>query len=445
MRWLRSKDVRIVVCAFSRTYAHDGALPSTIAARIDELARELDLVVVTASGNLTDAGELQWHQDYPAYLEEGTARVAVPGTASLSLTAGSIAHSDTVDVARTPHGVAIAHERQPSPFTRTGFAPGGNTRGHQKPELVHYGGNWATDQSTGQLVTDDPNLAITTLIPPERGRFFGVSAGTSLAAPYVAHEVARIAERYPHASANLLRALTGLSTLPNTPSVFADTTTIASAYGLPNAARVLESGGKQAILTHEGIIPADTSAVIDLPVPPEFLAGSFKRRFRVALAFDPPVRRSRKDYIAGRIEFDFVAGVDFAAIKRAYELQPPRRFDASGAEIETGRVELPGRVLLKPGVRALAGNTLIVRTFQNVHQWNPYDTDGFHLVLTHRRTPASGAQKKAYAVQAYAIAIELIEEGAEEVDLHAAVQNVLTARAAAEARTRGRASAQRGR
>ena len=447
MRWLRSQDVRIVVCAFSRSYAHDGALPSTISARIDELARELNLVVVTATGNVTDAGALQWHADYPQYLEASSARVAVPGTASLALTAGSIAHSDTVDIQRTPQGLAIARERQPSPFTRTGFAPGGNSRGHQKPELVHFGGNWATDQATGALVTDDPNLAVTTLIPPDRGRLFGVSAGTSLAAPSVAHQVARIADRYPHASANLLRALTGLSSVPNDTSAFQDATTLASAYGVPVADRVLESGGNKAILVHEGVIPTDTRVVIDVPVPPEFLDSSSqrRRRFRVALAFDPPVRRSRKDYVAGRIEFDFVAGLDFAAIKQAYEQQPPRQYDKDGHEIDAGRVELPGRVQLKPGVRALSGNTLVVRTFANVHQWNPYDPQGFHLVVTHLSTPATGLQREAYSVQPYALAVEMIEEGAADIDLHAAVQNILDARAAATARVRGRASTQRGR
>jgi len=447
MRWLRGHDVKVVVCAFSRSYAHDGALPSSISARIDELARELDLVVVTAAGNLTDTGNLQWHEHYPQYLEEAAARVAVPGTASLALTAGSITHSDTVDVQRSPHGRAIARERLPSPFTRTGFAPGGGRRGHQKPELVHFGGNWATDEETGALITDDPNLAVTTLIPPDRGRLFGVSAGTSLSAPLVAHQVARIAERYPHASANLLRALTGLSSIPTDPPAFQGGTTVASAYGMPVAERVLESGGSRAILVHEGIIPTDTSVVIDIPVPAEFLDSSAqrRRRFRVALAFDPPVRRSRKDYVAGRIEFDFVAGADFATIKQAYEKQPAKQVDDDGHEIDTGRVGLPDRVDLRPGVRALAGNTLIVRTFPKVHHWNPFDTDGFHLILTHFSSPATGPQRAAYASQSYALAVEMIEEGAADVDLHGAVQAVLDARAAATARVRGRAGAPRGR
>ncbi|MFG6402456.1 S8 family serine peptidase [Microbacterium sp. P04] len=428
MRWLHAEGARVVVFAFTQDYPDNGALTAELSAVVDSLANELGLVVVVSAGNLRSLPDgTHWKTDYPHYLAEDYSRVAAPGTAALALTVGSVAHSDAPDVARFPRAVAITRTGQAAPFSRTGPT----SSGRQKPEFSGHGGSWAWNHDTDDVLVNDTNTATLSLSPARGGRLFSAVAGTSFAAPHVAHEVAKIATRYPAAGANLLRALTALSAQPQRMAVVQH-----GAYGVPRAENVLESGGNRAILVHEGSIPGNSYQVIELPVPDEFTDGSWKRELRVALAFNPAVRRSRRDYIACRLKVSFVRN------KTRDEIEDIYREQATVAERENGAVsfDLPSghdRPTMDPGTNSVRLDTVICRTFRtngNADAWN-VDDQNYFLIVEHSYSPWTDGQKRLHPTQEYGLAVEFLAHGQPQLDLHALTE----ARLVAFARTRRRA------
>lgn len=427
MRWLASEGVRIVVFPYAHPYPDDAALPSDLATVIDDLARELKLVVVLSTGNLLQLPDgSQWKADYPAYLGHESAKIASPGTAALGLTVGSVAHSDAPDTTAAPGAVHIAGIGGPAPFSRTGPT----LTGRHKPEFSGHGGSWSWDQSTGGLLQRDANIAAMTLTAQPGGRLFGAVAGTSFAAPYVAHQVALIATRYPDAGPNLLRALTALSAEP--PRTMPDV--LHSAYGLPDAEQVLESDGPRAIFVHEGQMERDSYQVIPVPIPESFATETFDRELRVALAFDPAVRRSRRDYISGRIKVQLFRNHTREEIEQIFRQQPTvveREAGATSFGLPDGR----NVISLLPGSNSVNLDTVMCRRIRQQGGWDP-DDHSYFLVLTHSSSPWTDAQKKQTPTQNYAVAVELLAHGRPQLDLHAAAEAQL--RQQARGRERGR-------
>lgn len=428
--WLASCDVRIVVLALGESFPDDGAITSELSAIVDEKILEHGLVVVTSAGNVRDI-EGDWAGDYPSYLKHAESRISAPGTAASALTVTSIAHSAVVDRSRWPHGIAIAGKGEVSPFSRTGPIRGSSLEGRQKPEFAGHGGSWAIDSATNNLITDDAELAITTLIPTVNGRHFGSASGTSLAAPRVAHEVAKIQTRYRNASGNLLRALTALAGSESRQAVAKKDEILAGFYGVPDATRVLESGGNSVIFTYEGEIPTNRHAVVTLPIPREFAAGSSSREIRIALAFDPPVRRSRRHYVAGQMHFNFHQGITPSEIMEAYAAQPKKaERELQGIDA----VKLPRAREMNPPRTHLSGETLICRSFAAKQSgWNE-DDEHYNVVVSHDHSPWTRPQKDKYLSQKFALAIQLIDHDRLDIDLYA--QAILEL----QAQVRGRSS-----
>lgn len=433
LRWLHSNGVRVVVFPFGDRYADLGALPSALASRIDDVARELNLVVVVSAGNITELpAATHWFHDYPSYLAEEYARIASPGTAALAVTVGSAAHAETADTVRFPGARGIAKPMEPSPFGRTGPIGSGSAAARQKPEFHGPGGNWAWHPQSGALLRNDPALSPVTLRPQEGGRLFSATWGTSYAAPRVAHEIATIADHYPDASANLLRALAALS---GTPPLTVRTPQTGT-YGFPNAAAVAESTSERAICVLEGEMATNSYQLIRLPIPEQFLSGYWDREIRVALAYDPPVRRSRRDYIAGHITFQLVRNHSIDDLRSRFQKQPTVEERKSGLPY----FERPGgrnQLSLVPTVSRLSSDTLICRSVRSPGSWDVNDSD-FFLVLDHTQSQWSTSQRAKYASQPYAIAVQLISHAANTLDLHALADAELRAQARQQARGRAR-------
>lgn len=426
--WLASHQVRVVVLALGESYADNGPLTSDLSATIDEKAREHRMVIVTSAGNFRAADAVQL-ATYPSFLQADEAKVSAPGTAALSLTATAIADDDVVDRVARPHAVAVAKAGGHAPFGRIGPVPSSKAAGRQKPEVAANGGNWAIDQATGNIISDAAELAVTTLIPPLNGRLFGSATGTSLSAPKVAHEVARIATRYPDAGPNLLRALTALSgghrPRPGDPAPPFHSST----YGVPDASDVLESVGNRVFFTFEGVMATNSHVILELPIPEVFARGASSREIRVALAFDPPVRRSRKDYIAGRMEFAFIQREGLDDIRAAYARQP-KKAERDADPTLTLTDSLAGRKLF-PAKTTFYSDTLMRRSyFSPSSGWDPNDEDYF-LVITHEHSRWTPAQKKAYTAQEFAVAVEICDHGRLDLDLYTEAQLLLQQRVAA--------------
>jgi hypothetical protein len=407
--------VRVFNLSIADDHAYSGPHVSAWTERMDELARERDLVIVQASGNhapgeISDAlpSGANVLTGYYGYLLGDSARVAEPAAAANVLSVGSVAHSHAPVTPRgesRPGDRAIARTGQPSPFTRTGPGAGGSI----KPEIIHDGGNWVLNDVD---VLEDRNYGVSALslvMHPER--MFGVASGTSFAAPRVARLAGRILGRYPAASANLVRSLVGASCRIPEPSADLlanqDDCLRTVGYGRPIDHLALESSPGRVTLIYEGIIPADTVAIHPVPIPEPFARGRAARTITVALAFDPSVRRQRREYLAASMRFDLLRNVDPDTISDIYSRQTEQRENL----IRDRR-----NLNLRPGVTACDASTLQVRTVRH-RELNVDDGDTYYLVVTHRNAPwAEGGDQR------YALAVVLEEEERQDVDLYALVQ-----------------------
>jgi len=283
---------------------------------IDDLVRELDIVVVVPTGNsgvqgLTAQTASGHHvaYDYPAYLDTAEHRLSEPAPAALAVTVGAIALSEGVaEIGDRLGWQAVAATDQISPFSRTGPGIGTGAERQNKPDLVHYGGNTVLND-IGMVVSRDLGAGVvSTALNPDNNRLFSVCNGTSFAVPPVARVAADIAHAYPDASANLIRALLALSGRRPAP---ADDVAVehhrAARYGLgrPDTDRAIDSGQRRAIMTYDGRMDVDDVQIHPVPIPEVFRRGSGgERSLTISLAFDPPVRRQRREYLAARMQVD---------------------------------------------------------------------------------------------------------------------------------------------
>ena len=157
----------------------------------------------------------------------------------------------------------------------------------------------------------------------------------------------------------------------------------------------------------DGAIQTNTVAIHPVPIPPSFTRGRSVRRISVALAFDPPVRRQRREYLAGEMSFDLLRNVSPEQIAERYERQRDER-----VELWNDR----RRLNIKPGSTRTSNSTLQVRRMFP-KQLDADDGDTYYLAVKHRPTPwAEGGQ------QTYAVVVEIVDEEHQEVDLFTEVQ-----------------------
>jgi hypothetical protein len=417
------EGVRVFNLSIAERDAYSGPHVGLVTERLDELIRELGIVVVVCAGNhaveplsATMASGDPVLDGYPGYTLAETARIAEPAAAALGLAVGSLARSEApqtlAGVARVGDQ-AVATVNELSPFSRTG--PGA-FRG-VKPDLVDYGGNWVIND-TGQLDWQNPGVGVISLGQNAAGRLFAVSTGTSFAAPRIARLAADVWGAYPGASANLVRALVGISA--RVPAAISaqyptDEGRLRSVgYGRPIGDLAQACGGNRVVMYFDGTMQTDTVSIHPIPVPASFARGRSTRRIAVALAYDPPVRRQRREYLAGEMSFDLLRNVTPEEIAERYAHQGEERVDLWDDR---------RRLNLKPGSRRTSNSTLQVRSVAH-RQLNPDDGETYYLAVKHRPAPwAPGG------TQPYAVAVELVDEDNTEVDLYAEVQQQARVRA----------------
>ncbi len=395
--------------------AHLGPLTEAI----DDLIRELDIVVVVPTGNagvqgltaLTFSGH-HVADDYPAYMDTPEHRLAEPAPAALAVTVGSVALSEGVaEIGHRLGWQAVAAVDQLSPFSRTGPGIGTGADRQNKPELVHYGGNTALND-TGMVVSTDLGAGVvSTALDPANNRLFSVCNGTSFAVPPVARVAADISHSYPDASANLIRALLALSGRRPTP---ADDVAVvhrrAARYGLgrPDTDRAIDSGRRRATMTYDGTMDVDSVQIHPVPVPEVFRRGSGgARSLTISLVFDPPVRRQRREYLAARMQVDLYRNVEFSELQEILRQQDP---DDPHGPIRDRR-----RPALVPGSNALLSSTVQVRSWT---ARNTFVDDGevFYVAVAHR-VATWARDDPNYMSQRYALAVTLEDQQLQQADL----------------------------
>lgn len=333
------------------------------AATLDALARELDVLIVVSAGNRAPRPRGGPTAEeavtmYPAYLLESENRLAEPGGAANVMTVGSVAGGTGLDVRheRDAHVRAITREwGEPSPFTRIGPGAGGA----RKPDVVDLGGTVVFDAPSASLhgAPSLPAAGVITLNHRYIEQLLTAAGGTSFAAPMLIHKAARLLQRMPDASANLLRAL--LVGAARSPDAFERRLANMSSSnrihiggnGLVDPDRAAYSDDHRVVLYAEDALEMDQFAVYRLPIPPEFRTGGH-RTIRVSLAYDPPVRRTRQDYLGTKMDFRLLRGFDE---DRIFEHFRERDKKSEGAAPE---VKERYKCKLLPGPDERAGNTL---------------------------------------------------------------------------------------
>lgn len=413
---------------------YQGGKVSPWASILDTLARELDVVIVVSAGNYDhDPGggnSADAHvQDYPRYLLDDPARIIEPATGAIVLTVGALAHAAAVPPGAAGNSVAfrpVAQVEQPSPFTRCGPGLGGAI----KPELCEFGGNHAYD-GLMRRVRDMRELGIVSMNREYVQRLFTTDVGTSFAAPRVAHVAARLYEAFPSASANLIRALLASSArIPNGAKrllepLGSDASSRLCGYGRPDLEAAQTSDEARVVLYAESTLAFDNFHIYEVPIPDELISENGTRAITVSLAYDPPVRHTRFDYLGVKMSFRLIRGTSANDVAEFYR---QRNKDEDPAE------SLPNRnqCWLGPGPNTREGGTLQRATFAMKRRPTTDYGDTYHVVVRCERKWA----RDEHAPQKYAVVVTV--EHSAGVNLYNTIQARVQERARIRARQRAR-------
>ena len=163
-------------------------------------------------------------------------------------------------------------------------------------------------------------------------------------------------------------------------------------------------------MTFDGDMAVDTAVIHPVPMPGLFVRGkSDTRRIQVALAFDPPVRRQRREYLAGRVQMDLYRAIDIDDLAEIVTKQDPN--DPNSSIKDRRKVKE-----LYPGVDSLRSGTLQVRVWES-RRPNIDDGDVYFLVVTHAAQPWA-RDRDDYQRQRYALAVTLEDQGRLDLDLY---------------------------
>jgi len=329
---------------------YDGRHIRGLAYTLDRLAREYNILFVVSAGNFRGSESFpnDWRAEYPEYLLADESLIIDPATALSVLTVGALANH-TANSNEQRYGkreindLSSASEDQPSPFTRHGPS----IKGAIKPDLMAHGGNMASPmrRQGEQWQKDVRRLGVLTLNHDFIGAtLFKDISGTSFAAPYITHLAGRLLNLYPNASANLLRALlvnhadTPEPCYAAFPQNLHEHIRKVVGYGKVNSDTLFRSTEYEVVLLAEDAIQNDTHLFYELPLPESYLRSNrATRQLRVTLAYCPPVKTTRMEYIATKINFRVVKGTTLEKVQRHFNQALKKDVDTINDSSTTNR------------------------------------------------------------------------------------------------------------
>jgi len=405
---------------------YKGGKVSPWASVLDTLARELDVIIIVSAGNyrhdsISGVSADSLVQEYPRYLLHEEARVIEPATGAVVLTIGALARSAGIPPGSAANSVSfrpIAQPGQPSPFTRSGPGLGGSI----KPELCDYGGNFAYDGLLGGVRDNLRECSVVSLNRLYLQRLFTTGNGTSYAAPRVAHVAARLFDLFPAASANLIRALLVASaSVPEAAKealsgISNDAILRVCGYGRPDYDRAGTSDDNRVVLYADTEIDHDKFHLYEVPIPAEFIGTRGERKISVTLAFDPPVRHSRFDYLGVKMSFRLIRGQNLQNVVEAFRHR--ERHEDTVGRLSSTRYDC--RML--PGPQSREGSTLQKATFSMQRTPSADYGDTYYLVVRCERKWA----RDEHAPQRYAVVVSV--EHTQRLDLYSRIRQRVQAR-----------------
>jgi hypothetical protein len=302
--------------------------PTAVATLVDIFIREHpDVVVVVSAGNFPPTEftrEALLRGTYAeTLLTDPEAGLLDPATAALALTVGGLCGDRGQGAQRSVSTdiQPVGAPGLPSPWTRVG--PG--AMASVKPELCAPGGSAMVDTLQGRVRLEDPSASVVGAGGVEQNRLLAIGTGTSLAAPLVSHAARRVLTRYPELSGNAVRALLLLSARGVelvveglTESRNREQQRRLTGYGRISAERAEASTDHRAVLLSEASILVDDVHLYRVPIPSTFFASGGDISVSIALAYGPPVRATRLDYLANCLGVQVFHGASLAEVQGAY-------------------------------------------------------------------------------------------------------------------------------
>lgn len=451
-------------------YVYTGGRQMTWAGMLDQLVRDLDIVIVVSAGNqypelpdFTSRDDLC--QKVRNQLLNPEHRLIDPATSALAISVGSITRSATPYVGVGITALAVGAADTMSAFTRVGKG----VNNAVKPEFVDYGGNFSVSQKTrGQSSwrEKDRNLMEPTINHTTEKIFRGFS-GTSFAAPHVTHYAARL-ERSLEAllkeapSANLIRAmLASAAYCPSTLRKWAEEAVDANYKGAKaqkaeNRLRLVGYGKideevlfsdstdpKNVTLFSEDELPLRSLHLYKIPVPTEFLKVKGTKRISIGFAYNPPVRMSRKEYIANSLFVEVFRRTDADNLLSFVQKKEQGAEEDADAVLENFRQQF-GASSFVPGSTTIQNSTLQQRVWEKPAKgggdllWD--NNDPYIYILITGKERFTHAEKET--PQPYALAITFSYDAKEDIQLHQKLIENVTIRNRVEERIRVRERAQ---
>ncbi len=417
---------------------------------LDQLARELDVVVVVSAGNFSSPPLLEEPATRDRFqlalrdlvLDTPKARVCNPATAAIAVTVGAISRSAT----SARHVLVAAPEGAPAPFSRVGpgYEPKSTQRGI-KPDFVAFGGNYAVRGYPGlppDWVRNDIHLGEpTTRLNKDGGRALTAVCGTSFAAPQVSFAAAfalrtagdTLGTATP--TANSARAILGacaevppcgLEWLrdPKRKETWERLRLVG--YGQVDVDRVIRALQHDVCLLAEDLVAEDHWHLYTIRVPPAFQEGRGRRGINVSLAFDPPVRASRRDYLSRTMWVEVLKGLTIEEIRHYRS-----RYTGDGKAPLLPRSKL---LNMQPAKTKVQWSTLQVRRYSWVRKVALPVADGqpepvLHVLVGCQKRFPSGEDPH----QRYALAVRLWHTDT-SVEIHQQIRSRVRARVVARVR-----------
>lgn len=306
-------ETKIFNLSVSEDVAYEGSHMPSLAASLDKLIHEKDILFIVAAGNLylssnrPDNPGIQEHlrsgKNYPSYLDLSNSKLSNPGVSYFSITVGSIGKENF----ENDDYKSLAGKDYISPFSRTGFGMWGCI----KPDVVEYGGDLNKNKLSEELITHEstsPELVNSTL---HGSSAVGKDAfGTSFSTPKVSYIASRLQTEHPSESAQMYRALIIQSArLPqhcfHNPSM---NDFRYYGYGIPDANRALNNSKSRITFIQDGKIGPRKADMYRIKIPSELKGEGkeFRILVEVTLAFTAKTRLTRKgshSYLSNWLEW----------------------------------------------------------------------------------------------------------------------------------------------
>lgn len=345
---------KIVNCSIGNTEKtlFDARTQFNLATMVDVLSdRYKNLIFVIAAGNnYTDIKESQ----YARHLLQNNkdVRITDPGSAAHALTVGALRNYNNENEMRT--GLEY-----PSKYTRIG--PG--YKDMIKPELVEFGG----DNKHSILGADYQWI--------EHARLYTRQTGTSLSTPIISNYLARLYNKFPSSSRNLIKALLISSAeipkekpkpIPEikTQSRQDDWKKILNIYGYgkPKFFNAEYSDDKRVILKHDGAIELNHVQYFAINLPINFFSTQGIKEIGITLVFDPPVKRYQTSYTGNVMDFHLFKNKELEKIESSYSVPIDGDISEIPEDLKNSKIEFkPGSRLRTKGIH-LKGTAVFSRT-----------------------------------------------------------------------------------